>query len=179
MNDTLHENVEVSTSHSAKEPDFMDPHATMLVLTWVVFFSLVVVLHKFAWKPILAALEKREEDIRKAVEYADKIKEELANIHEQQKQILTEATLKARDIVDQSRKAAVEAAHSIQHKAKKESEIILENAQRQIKEELERAKSQLRETAADIAITVASKLIEKNLDDEKNRELTNQLIKEI
>ena len=157
----------------------MSPDVTMIVLTWVAFISLLIILHKFAWKPIFALLDAREEKIRKAVEDAEKAKETLAHIEQTREQILTEAHRKAKDIVDQSQKAAVEAAKVIQQKTREEAQIVFENARREIKEEAERAQAALREESAKVAIILAGKLLEENLDDDKNRKLVNELIKKI
>ena len=179
MNDHQ-ESLEVPSDHPvAKEGDFMDPHVTMLILTWIVFFALLAVLQKFAWKPILTALDKREEDIRKAVEHAEQIKNELAQIEQKRSEVLTEAAHKAKEIVDQSRKAAIEAANTIQQKAREESKILLENAQREIKESVEKARADLREETAHMVVNLAGKLIQENLDKEKIQKLVSQLIKQI
>ena len=179
MNDNLQESLETPSNPPAKEGDFMDPHATMLVLTWITFFALLAVLQKFAWKPILNGLDKREEDIRKAVEHAEQIKNELAQIEQKRSEVLTEAAHKAKEIVDQSRKAAIEAANTIQQKAREESKILFENAQREIKESVEKARADLREETAHMAVHLAGKLIQENLDKDKNQKLITQLIKQI
>ena len=56
-------------------PGIMDVSGKMMVLTWVTFLLVTVILYKIAWKPILSALEKRENEIRKAQEDAAKIRE--------------------------------------------------------------------------------------------------------
>ena len=180
MTDSVQESLETPSHPVAlKEPDFMDPQVTMMILTWITFFSLLAILHKFAWKPILQGLEKREDDIRKAIEHADQLKDELAQIGEQRSAVLDEAAHKAKEIIDQSRKAAIEAANTIQQKAREESKILVENAQREIKESVEKARADLREETAHMAVSLASKLIQENLDKEKNQKLVSQLIKEI
>ncbi len=168
-----------STEVAHKEIGFMSPEINLLILTWVTFISVLIILHKFAWKPILANIKDREESIRKSVEEADKIKAELAKIEQSRKEVLDEAAQKSRDLIEQSRKAAIEAAKIINQKAQEESRILLENAVREIKDEKGRALAELKETSANIAITLAGRLIEENLDEEKNRKLINQMIKEI
>jgi F-type H+-transporting ATPase subunit b len=166
-------------TQESHQGSFLSPDATLLLLTWVAFFTLLAILYKFAWKPILQALEKREHDIRQAVEHADKVKAELSNIQEKRQQILDEATSKAKEIVEQSRQAAMEAAKTIEAKTKQEAQIMLENALREIREEKERAQAHLKKEGAQIAIQLASKLIEENLDTDKNRKLVDSLIKDI
>ena len=172
---------EVQTTQNSHEANsnFLSPDTNMLILTWITFFLLLIVLYKFAWKPILLALDKREENIRKSVEEAERIKAELAKMDETRHQMLVEIEAKSKAILDQSRKGAVEAAKIIQEKAKEETRILLENARREVKEEVERAQANLREESAEIAIRLAGKLIEKNLDDEQNKKLIDEFIREI
>ncbi|HBR15774.1 MAG TPA: ATP synthase F0 subunit B [Candidatus Omnitrophica bacterium] len=172
--------IDISTaSQAATDPGVLSPDVGMTLLTWVTFFLLLAILNKFAWKPILNRLDQRAEEIKKSLENADRIKEELAAIHQKQAQLIKEAETRAHEIIDQSRKAAVEAANVIRHKAKEETKISLENALREIKDEKEKAQAFLREESARIAVSLAGKLLEQNLDDEKNRRFINQMIKEI
>ena len=150
----------------------------MVLLTWVTFFLLLAVLYKYAWKPILNILDVREESIRKSLEDVDQIKSELEALDSKCTQLTAEAERKSTEIIDQSRKAAREAANIIANKAREEAQISLENAIRDIKEEVQKAQMQLREESVQIAVGLASKLIEENLSVEKNRSLINKFIKE-
>lgn len=161
------------------EASILSPDAGMMILTWVTFLILLTILHKFAWRPILSLLDKREEDLRKAVTHADQLKDELAKIQQKHDKIIAEADQKAQGIVEQSRKAAIEAADIIRRKAKEDAQISLENALRDIKDEKENALAVLRDESARIAVLLAGKLIEENLDDDKNRRLVTQIIKKI
>lgn len=151
----------------------------MIILTWIAFLSLLIILHKFAWKPILAGLQAREDLIRKSVENAERAQEELTKIEQTRQKILAEAETKAKDVIEQSRQAAVEAAKSVEAKTRQEAQIMLENAHRQIKEDLERAQASLREESARVAVELAEKLIEQNIDEAKNRKIIDEFIKRI
>lgn len=180
MNDHT-EIIEVPSGQEAphKSPGILDPNASMVLLTWVTFFLLLAVLYKFAWKPILAGLDAREAAIRKSVEEAERIRQEMLKIEEARKEILAEADRKSKDIIDQSRKAAVEAAKVINEKAKKDTQILFENAQRDIKDSVEKAQADLRQESARVAVELAGRILEENLDSEKNRKLIDQYIKNI
>ena len=170
-----------SGAHANAEQDkgLLSPDLNMFLLTLFTFFALLAVLYKFAWKPILNALDQREESIRKSLEEAKHIQEELAKIDGKRKQMLAEAEMQAKDILAQSRRGATEASRIIHEKAKEEAHILLENIRREIKEETEKAQAVLRKESASIAVTLASKLIEKNLDEEENRKLIDQFIREL
>lgn len=173
--------VETISEHAPEhhETGFFSPDMSMVLLTWITFFLLLAVLYKYAWKPILNILDTREESIRKSLEDVDHIKNELENLDAKCSQRITEAETKATEVIDQSRKAAKEAAAIIEHKAREEARISLENALRDIKEETQKAKVQLREESAQIAVGLAGKLIEENISIEKNRSLIKKFIKDI
>ena len=158
---------------------FFSPDMNMVLLTWVTFFLLLAVLYKYAWKPILSLLDEREESVRKSLEDVDRIKNELESLDTKCSQLIADADHKAAEVIDQSRKAAKEAANIIQNKAREEAQISLENALRDIKEETQKAQMKLRQESAQIAVGLASKLIEENLNADKNRSLINRFIKEI
>lgn len=178
---TLKESVEVNAEPvPAKEQEgFIAFEVQLLILTWITFFLLCVVLYKLAWKPILAALDQREESIRRAVEEADKTHEAYVKIEETREGIIRAADEQAKETVAQARKAAVNAAKVIEERAKNEAQIILENSQRELKSQRDKAQETLRRESATVAVELAGKLIRENLNEEKNRKLIDQLIKEI
>ena len=158
---------------------FLTPDVMMIVLTWVTFFALFFVLYKFAWKPILTGLDNREAAIRKSVEEVQKIKDELAAMDAKRSAILAQADAKAKTIVDESRKAAQEAAKVIQQKTREEAQIIIENATREVDQQVEMAKRVLLEESTRTAVQLAEKILKENLNEDKQRKLVKEYIKEI
>ena len=171
--------VKAEPSPATHDVGVFKPEVQVLFLTWVTFFIVLVILYKSAWKPILQALDNREEGIRRAVDEAEKTRAEYEKIEETRKKLISEAQDKAKEIVEQSRKAAVNAAKVIEQKTKEQADILLENAQREIRTEQEKANALLREESARIAVALAGKIIEENLDNERNQKFVNRLIKEI
>ena len=168
-----------SSSEQSGDEGLMNPDITLLILTWVTFFLLLAILQKFAWKPILAGLAQREETIRRSLEDAEKTRQELERIEETRQEIITKADDQAKTIVTESRQAAHNASKVITEKTKEGAQIILENANREVKAEFARAQEKLRQESAETAVALASKLIEENLDNTKNRKLVEKLIKKI
>ena len=155
------------------------PGIGLIFWTTLVFLMLIFLLGKYAWKPILLGLEQREESIKKSLEEADRIKEELAKIQQTQDQILTAAHQKSKEIIDQSRKAALEAAKHIEQKAREDTQILLENAHREIKDETEKAQVILREESVRIAIKLTEKFLEEHINEEKAHQLAGEIIKKL
>ncbi len=165
--------------HGKAHIGFLQPEGMMTLLTWISFFLIFSVLYKFAWKPILAALANREDYIKKSLDDADKIKEEMESLQEKTQKMLEQAQAESKEIVDKARKAAVQAASVINAKARDDAQILVDNARREIQTEVEKAQSNLREESAQIAVELAGKILEENLDPEKNRKLINHYIKEL
>lgn len=157
----------------------LDVETIMACLLWATFFVVLVVLQKFAWKPILAGLKQREDDIRKSVENADKIKAELAGIEVSKAKILDEAKDKANTIIEQSRKVGNDLAGQIEQRAKKNAEDIISSAHQEIEGERERVRNALKKESIQTAVSLAEKILKENLDTEKNRNLINQAIKDV
>jgi F-type H+-transporting ATPase subunit b len=161
------------------ESTLLAPDFGMAGLTWLTFFLLLAVLYRFAWKPILKALDEREALISKSLEDAARASATLTDIHQTRIRFISEAEAQAQAIIEEARKTAAEVSRVIQHRAKEEAQIILQNASREIREETEKARTFLREEGARTAVVLAGKLIEQNLDDEENRKLVNEWIKGI
>jgi F-type H+-transporting ATPase subunit b len=177
----VHATIEHAThGHDAHhEPSPMDPSKSVFFWTLGIFIVLLVVLKKFAFGPILSALEAREQGIRDSVENAEKIEAELADIEGKRSGIIAEADHKAKDIVAEARRGAVEEANHVRAKAREDAKIMEENAQREIRAATDKAKAQLRRESAEIAVALAGKVIGENLDDARNKALVNNLIEQL
>jgi F-type H+-transporting ATPase subunit b len=160
-------------------PGVMDVSGALMGLTWVTFILMTVILYKVAWKPILDGLQRREDVIRKSLEDAQRIRDEMAAIEDVRSRIVSEADDKARDIVETARKAAVETAGVIEAKAREEAQILVENAEREIRAAHDKAVTSLRRESADLAIDLARRIIGENLDEARSRQLTEQIIRKI
>jgi F-type H+-transporting ATPase subunit b len=157
----------------------MDVSGNMVLLTWLTFLLATYILYKMAWKPILAALDKRESEIKKSLDEASKARAETAKMEDTQKKMIGEADDKAREILDQARKAAGEVATMIETKAKKEAGFLVENARREIELARDKATAALRRESAELAVELAQKVIRENLDAAKNRDLVDRLMKDL
>lgn len=162
-----------------EEPNLLAPEIHLVILTWITFFALLAILYRFAWRPILAGLDRREETIRRSLEEADKVHKEYAEISQARDLLMQEAREKAKEIIDQSRQAAVQAANVIGNKAKEETKILLDNARWEINHEKEKVEAELRKVSAEIAVQLAGKIIAANLDERKNKELVDRFLKEL
>lgn len=162
----------------SQQAGIMSPDASMIILTWITFALLLAILYRFAWKPILQALDDREARIRKSLDDARKASEELAQIQGQREKIINEADHQARDIVESSKKAAVEAAKAIERKAKDEASVLMGNAESEIEALQKKAQMSMRKESVDLAVQLAEKLIHEKLDVAHQQKLIDRLIED-
>ena len=143
------------------------------------FFALLFILKKFAWKPILDGLQKREDYIRQSLEDADKAKAQLAQVDAAKAQVLNDAKAQAAQIVDGARKSAGELARDIESKAKQNAHDIARNASVKIEGERQRLREALKKESVGIAISLAGKILKENTDTDKNRRLVEEALSQI
>ena len=151
------------------------------VIFWtiVTFIILLWILKKFAWKPILGAMEEREHSIKDSLEAAEKDMAKAESISKENEAAMREAELMAQKI----RKEAIEEAELLRseriEKAREEAADLLEQARHTIEQEKKRALLELRDEVAKLAIESASKIIDSELDATKNSKLVDSYIKEL
>ena len=149
----------------------VQPDPGLYIWTILTFLLLVGLLAKFAWRPLLAALDARQEAIRKSLADAEKARVELERLNQESAQIIRTARVEADQIIAASRADAERLRGELREKARSEAEGILKNAERQIQLETARALQQIRQEAADISVDIASKLLRRNLSKADNENL--------
>ncbi|MBS1951926.1 MAG: ATP synthase F0 sector subunit b [Cytophagales bacterium] len=159
--------------------DFLLPANGLLFWQVVIFLSLVFVLGKFAWKPILSSLKEREESIQQALDQAEKAKQEMASLKSDNEKLLKEAREERDKILRDARSAANQIHDEAQNSAKKTADKIIADAKAVINTEKAAALRDVKAQVAQFSLEIAEKLIKKNLaDDKAQKELTESLIKD-
>ena len=148
----------------------------LYVWTILTFLLLLFLLRKFAWTPLLAALERREKTIAGAVEDARKAKEELERVQQDAAQLLVQARREAEGIVSRARTDAARFSDEMRKKAADEAAGIVSNAERRIQQETGKAIQQLRHEAVDLSVAIASKLLRRNVTKEDNEQLISEVV---
>jgi F-type H+-transporting ATPase subunit b len=157
----------------------VQPDPGLFIWTIITFLVLLALLAKFAWKPLLQALESRQETIRKSLDDAQKAKEELERLQRESAQIIRQAHLDASSIMEKSRGEAEKLGEELRHKAREEADGIVKNAERQIQLETRRALQEIRKEAVDLSVTIASKILERHVSKEDNERLIDETLRQI
>ena len=157
----------------------VQPDPGLYIWTIVTFLVLVAALAKFAWRPLLEALERRQDQIRKSLDDAQKAKQELEKLNVGSQRILATARTEAEQILSNTRSDANRFREELKQKAQVEAAGIVKNAEKQIALETARALQQIRTEAVDISVAIASKLLARNVSKEDNERLIEETFKQI
>jgi F-type H+-transporting ATPase subunit b len=148
---------------------------------WTIFTFLVLLglLAKFAWRPLLAMLETRENMIRTALQDAEKATKEFEQLQEKSKQITVKARTEAQSIIMESKSQAEKVKDEILQDAKGKASLIIKTAEEQIQAEKKKAIAEIRGEVVELSLSVASKLIRRNITSEDSQTLIEESLKEI
>lgn len=149
--------------------------AAQVVNFLVIFF----ILRKFAFKPILDVLKKREKIIKDGLKDAEEGRKILEDAEIKEKDILKKANLKAEKIIDDAKLEALEAGKEIEEKSKKEAEDMIKSAQEQIDKNYKDAEKKLALQTSEMAIEFLEKSIKGLFGAEKQKELMQIAINKI
>jgi F-type H+-transporting ATPase subunit b len=154
----------------------VQPDPGLYIWTIVTFLVLLALLTKFAWRPLLDALQKRQETIDQALQGAMQARAELERLNQESQQIIRRAHADAEAIISSTRVDAERLREEMKQTAKAEAANIVKNAERQIQYETQRALQQIRHEAVDLSVAIASKLLQRNLTREDNERLIEEAL---
>ncbi len=145
--------------------ELVTPGIGLIFWTSVVFLLLIILLKKFAWKPILSAVNDRNKSIEDALAAAEKTKAEMTELSANNEKILSEARMKRDSILKDARAIKDKTIADAKNQASEEAEKIIISAKEQINNEKLKAMTELKNHVADISISMAEKIIKTELKD--------------
>jgi len=154
-------------------------NAKLLIAQIVNFLILLFLLKKFLYGPVVSMLDKRSATIKKSLDDAKKIEEEVKKTEAINSQTLTEAKAEAKIILEDARKSASEEAKKITEAAEKRSGELKDKALLEIDEEKDNAKKEIRREAASLIALATSQIINQKLDEKADQELISETIKQL
>jgi len=150
----------------------------MFILFLLTFMFAAFLLNKFAFGPILAGLDARDERITSSIENAEKVEQEMAEIDTKRATIIDGADEQAKSILDEARKGGNELKRVMEEEGKEEARIMRENAEREIRSAEEKARADLKLESADMAVQLARQVLGEELKTNGDA-FVNKLIKEL
>lgn len=154
----------------------LEVHGGLLAWTVLTFVLLLVVLKKVAWGPILDALEARENEIKDALNAAEKAREEAERVSSDYEDAIRKAQAEAQQIISDAKTAGEKVKLDLEAIASVKADEIIEKAKAQIDAERVKVISEIKTVAVEISLSAAAKVIERNLDSDDNRKLVNEAL---
>jgi len=160
----------------APKADLLSPSYGLMAWTLIIFVVLALILSRFAFGPITAAVRAREQALEEAISAAKRDREEAARLLAEHRAALDASRGEAQKVIADARVAAERVRAELVEQAHAEQASMLERARQEIESEKARAVADLRREAVDLAIAGAGKVIERNLDQASNRQLVESFL---
>jgi F-type H+-transporting ATPase subunit b len=157
----------------------MKPDTGLMVWTLIIFAVLMFVLSRYAFGPLTRAVEARERSLQEAIDAAKADRDAAAKLLQEHQAQIEAARDDAQKYIAEGRAVAEKMRADMIEQTRKEQQDMLERARRDIESDKVKAISQLRREAVDLALAGASKVIEQNLESQKNRQLVESYLSSI
>lgn len=168
-----------SAAGGAAENNIFNADIGNFVITLLIFGAVVLILGKFAWKPILNVLHEREETIRSSLESAKREREQAARLLHDYEAQLAKARTEATEIVAEGRRDAEVLRSKLKEDAHKEADELIARAKREIQLATDTARKELHDEASELAVRVAGGILRKKLEPADHRDLVAESLKEM
>ncbi|MDE0073305.1 MAG: F0F1 ATP synthase subunit B [Gammaproteobacteria bacterium] len=159
-----------------EEMGLFDINTGLSLWALIVFLILLLLLAKFAWGPILNALETRERNIQSSIDDATRLRKEASDALDEHRLQLREARHEAQHIIAEAKEAAAGLGRELEAKARQESAAIVQRARREIEVERDAVLEAIRKETVGLALAAASRLVRQRLDAPEDRELVNNYL---
>jgi F-type H+-transporting ATPase subunit b len=169
----------VQTVPEAPTPNLLEPNLGLVFWTAVTFGIVLYILWKYAWGPITNALEQREQNISESIQRAEKALAEAKQVQADNQKARREAEREAQRILREARESAEALREDEVDKTREKIRQMQEQAQAEIEREKQGALEELREEVADLAIQAASKILEEDMNQDRQRRLVDDFIDDL
>ncbi|MDR0787413.1 MAG: F0F1 ATP synthase subunit B [Gemmatimonadota bacterium] len=165
-----------ATPLMAQEGGLLSVSGGLMFWTTLTFLIVLVVLWKMALPPILGAVEARERQIQELLKNTERDREEARALLAEQTRQLEETRSHVQELVAEGRTAGERIREEIVADGHRKAEELLTRSRRDVRQELDRALEQLRQEAVELSLAAATRLVERNLNDDDNRRLVREYL---
>ncbi|MFP4447903.1 MAG: F0F1 ATP synthase subunit B [Bacteroidales bacterium] len=160
--------------------ELIQPDFGLLFWMIVSFGILLLILKKYAWKPILAALKERERTIQERLDIARKAKKELAEIEFGNERIIALAKTERANIIKEAQQKKNAIIEEARKEAKKEADKIIEETHKKIEHQKEEAMEEIKNQISIVSVDIAEKILKQKLSgDKEQREYIKELVNKV
>lgn len=157
----------------------LDINPGLILWTIITFILLLFILGKVAWKPLMSALQAREQGIRDALLKAEEARKESERLLAENTMAVKRANEETSRILKEGRDLAEQMKNEIVAKAHESTKTMMEQAKEDIQREKETALLQLKNEVADLAVNAAEKIIDETLDEAKQKKLVDKVLQSL
>jgi len=158
----------------------VSPDPGLFIWSTVAFLILFFLLSKFAWKPIVKALDERERSIEDALSKAEMAKAEMAKLISENEDLLKEARLERDSILKEAKEIKDQIINEAKDQAKIEGARLIEKAKDEITNQKLAAMAEIKNQVSSLSLAIAEKVLRKQLEDQdKQQALVNDLLQEV
>jgi len=157
----------------------LEINPSTLIATLINFAILLAILKHFFFEKVKAIIDERENLINEKLDYAEEESEKARMIAIENERILKNAREQGKLITEKHKEKAEVVYEEIINDANKEARKIIDRAKIEITREKEKVQDELKRESIDLAIELSKKVIEKNIDEEKNRQLIDEFITKV
>jgi F-type H+-transporting ATPase subunit b len=173
------EKAAVGEHATAEPPNPLKAEPTLAIWTVVVFVTLLAVLSKFAWKPLINALHEREKHLEHVLHETERARNESEGLLVEHRKQMAQAADEVRTILEQARNDAQRTGEQIVKQAQSEADSAKQRAQRDIAAARDQALAEIWQKTADMAVSVAGRVLSKELTESDHRRLLDAAIGEL
>ena len=160
--------------------ELISPDLGTIFWSTIAFLIVLLILKKFAWKPILNFLRERENSIENALKAADQAREEMSLLHANNEKIIAKAKGERDKILNEARELKESIMNEAQEKAISESKKILNDARIVVKNEKVTARNEIKNQVTNLSIEIAGKILHQKLrTNEEQEELIEKSLRDI
>ena len=150
--------------------DLLTPDPGLFIWNLTAFLILLLILGKFAWKPILASLKERETGIAEAIASAERVKAEMAEMKNENEALIAKAREERAAMIKDAKETADKMVAEARDKAKSEYDRIVADAQVAINQQKMAALTDVKNQVGSLVIEVSEKILRKELGDKQQQE---------
>jgi F-type H+-transporting ATPase subunit b len=177
-----HETRATQPAHEAageEQPDVLKPEPSLAIWTAIVFGLLLVILGKYAWKPLLEAMHQREHHLEQTLQDTERARGESERMLAEHRKQMEQAAEQVRALLDEARRNAQTTADEIVKKAQAEAEASRKRAEREIGNARDQALAEIWTKTADLAVSVAGRVLARDLTPEDHHRLVQVALNEL
>jgi F-type H+-transporting ATPase subunit b len=160
--------------------DLILPSSGLVIWQTIGFAILLFILAKFAWRPILGALDARDRSIEDALKAAELARNEMANLTAENERIMHEARVERDNMLHKANETARQMIEKAKEAAQLEGKKMIDNAKAAIETEKQAALEEVKVQVSALSLSIAEKLLKKNLADSSAQQaLVEEMVKEL